>query len=134
VSSPFNRTTLGVLVGVVAASAIATLALSILGLDPEESSAGADGYSVSAMGHRGLTQLLPKVGIPTIVSRSSSAEKAKGGLLVLLEPTVYDAPSRERFEKMIEDADRVLVVLPKWYAAHERGERWVHEVDFIPTE
>jgi len=133
--APFSRTTLWVIAGLVLASLAAVIALSIFGEDMEaEPSNGADGYSASAIGHRGLIKILRKLDIPVVVSQGQSAAKARDGLLVVAEPVVTDEASAKRFREMVRQARRVLVVLPKWWtttsAAHPE---WAPYVELVPT-
>jgi hypothetical protein len=79
-------------------------------------SAGADTFSYSALGHHGFKTLLEEMGLPVLVSRNESASKAGfGGVLVLAEPDLLSQERRrgDSFWQMCDQADRVLVVLPK---------------------
>lgn len=134
-ANPFSKTTLAIVIGVAAVSIVATVVLTLVGDDlSEKPSAGVDGYSVSAIGHKGLVQLLEKLDVPVVTSRSSSAEKAKNGLLVIAEPTVTDDASRDKLEALITGSPRTLIVLPKWYGTTERGREWIEDADFISTD
>lgn len=75
-------------------------------VDKPPQSAGANAYSVSAVGHLAFTRLLARRGIPVIVSRSNSTAKAGDrSLLIHAEPSLQSGqPSR---------ADFTLLVLPK---------------------
>jgi len=134
-TSPFSRTTLTVVIGVAAVSLGITVALTLVGDDPGENrSAGVDGYSVSAIGHKGLVRLLEKLDVPVVVSRSDSGDKAKHGLLIVAEPTVTDDASRERLTRLVASAPNTLVVLPKWYGAAERGKAWLEDARLLPID
>ena len=92
----------------------------------KEPSNGADGYSASAIGHRGLIKLLRKLDIPVVVSQGESAKKAKDGLLVIAEPMVTDEASARRLRDMVREARRVLVILPKWWTSESAYRKeWV---------
>jgi len=134
-TNPFSRTTVIVVVAVAAISLAAAVALTVFGdeLGEREPSAGADTYSVSAIGHRGLVEVLGKLDIPVVKSRSDSGDKAKHGLLIVAEPTVSDQASKDRLRKLIEGVPRVLVVLPKWYGSAARGAEWIDEAHRLPT-
>jgi len=134
VSSPFTRTTLWIVVGVAAVSLAAAAVLTIIGddLGGGTPSAGADTSSRSAIGHRGLVALLERLDVPVVRSRNASAEKAQRGLLIVAEPQVSDAASRERLRAMVSAAPRTLLVLPKWYGRARPGATWVEEVDLVP--
>jgi hypothetical protein len=131
--APFSRTALWVIGGLVLASLAAVVTITLLGEEMEkEPSNGADGYSASSIGHRGLIGMLRQLEIPVVVSQNDSAAKAKGGLLVIAEPIVTDEESAARLRDMIHAADRVLVVLPKWWttSAHDQPE-WVDSVGLL---
>jgi len=134
--NPFSRRTLVIIIGVIALSLAAAVGLTVMGKGMDDHSAGAHGYSVSAIGHRGLVHLLEKLDVPVVVSRANSGDKAGRGLLVIAEPTVSDFASRERLRKAIEHASTgtVLLVLPKWYGQAERGRDWLEDASFIPIE
>ena len=84
-------------------------------------------FSTSAIGHQAFLELLQRRGIPTIVSRSNSAEKAgRSALLVLAEPGLH--PGSYAL------ADRTLLVLPKWTADADPGHPgWVRDLEFRPV-
>ena len=127
-TNPFSRATLAVVIGVAGVSLGITVALTLVGDDlAEKRSAGVDGYSVSAIGHKGLVRLLEKLDVPVVVSRSDSGDKAKHGLLIIAEPTVTDDASRDRLTKLVASAPNTLVVLPKWYGSAERGKTWIED-------
>ena len=78
----------------------------------------ADAFSRSAIGHHALVQLLRELGFTVVVSRSRTAEQVSGdAVLVLAEPGLPDGDAdpgrRDRAERMLEAASRVLLVLPK---------------------
>lgn len=134
-TGPFRRTTLIAVIGVAAASLVVAIALTILGDDlAGKRSAGVDAYSVSAIGHQGLVRLLDKLGVPVIVSRGNSADKARNGLLMVIEPMVSDAASRARLVQLIGAAHRSLVVLPKWFGSAERGKAWIDDAHLLPVD
>ncbi|HEX3765960.1 MAG TPA: DUF4350 domain-containing protein [Kofleriaceae bacterium] len=132
-TGPWSRTALIAVIGVVAVSLAVAVVLTVRGDDlGGRRSAGVDGYSVSAIGHRGLVQLLEKLDVPVVVSRSDSAERARHGLLIVAEPAVGDGASRARLAALVGAAPRVLVVLPKWYGSVERGKRWIEDAHLLP--
>jgi len=134
-TGPFSRTTLTVVIAVAAVSLGVAVALTLVGDDlGEKRSAGVDGYSVSAIGHKGLARLLEKLDVPVVVSRSDSGDKAKHGLLIIAEPTVTDDASRERLTKLAASAPNTLVVLPKWYGSTERGKTWIEDARLLPID
>ena len=131
-TNPFSRTTLWVVIGVAAASLIVTVVLTVLGSDPtQHGSAGTDGYSRSAIGHRGLIAMLEKLDMPVVVSRNASAEKAAHGVLVIAEPKLAGGEGH-RLAQLVERAATVLVVLPKWYGFAQPGAPWIESAEILP--
>ena len=134
-TGPFSRTALAVVIGVAAASLGVAVVLTVLGDDLAATrSAGADSYSVSAIGHRGLVRLLERLDVPVIVSRSDSGARAGDGLLIVAEPTVTDAASRDRLAALVRSSRQTLLVLPKWYGAAERGKTWIADAHLLPAD
>ncbi|MBA3504032.1 MAG: DUF4350 domain-containing protein [Deltaproteobacteria bacterium] len=133
-TNPFSRRTLAIIIVVAIVSLGAAVVLTVLGDDLDESapSAGADSYSVSAIGHRGLVDILAKLDIPVIKSRGDSSAKAKNGVLLILEPTVSDDASKQRLRDLAKAAPRVIVVLPKWYGSAAVGDKWIEEANMLP--
>ncbi|MDQ3363935.1 MAG: hypothetical protein M3680_00685 [Myxococcota bacterium] len=133
-TNPFSRTTIALIIGVAAASLAVAAALTVFGddLGGKEPSAGADTYSVSAIGHRGLVEMLTKLDIPVVKSRAASGDKATTGLLVIAEPTVSDEASKQRLRALVASAPRVLIILPKWYGSATRGAEWIDEANALP--
>lgn len=134
-TNPFSRTTVIVIIAVAVVSLGAAVGLTVFGNDLDDStpSVGADSYSVSAIGHRGLVDILEKLDVPVIKSKSDSADRARNGLLLVLEPTVSDDASKDRLRRLVKSAKTVLVVLPKWYGTAPRGKEWIEEAALLPT-
>lgn len=134
-TSPFSKPTLAIVIGVALASLVVAAVLTLfgdsLGAPP---SAGVDGYSVSAIGHRGLVRLLERLDIPVVVSRSDSAARAAHGLLIIAEPNASDDEARAQLTRLIERGHRVLVVLPKWFGSAERGKPWIADAHLLPLD
>lgn len=131
-TGPFSRTTLWVIIGVVAVSLIVAIVLVMIGSDPSsQRSAGADAYSRSAIGHRGLVELLRRLDIPVVVSRHGSASKGRSGLVVLAEPTA--ALSASELERLVEGSRSVLVILPKWRGYANPGDSWIEQSARVAT-
>ena len=133
-TNPFSNRTTAIIIAVALVSLGAAAALTIMGDDLNESapSAGADSYSVSAIGHRGLVDILEKLDIPVLKSRGNSSDKAKNGVLLVLEPTVSDAASKQRLRDLVKAAPRVIVVLPKWYGSAAVGSEWIDDANQLP--
>lgn len=134
-SGPFSRTAAALVSAAIAASLAGMIVLSVF-LDDiaGRPSASADGYSVSAIGHRGLVEVLEELDVPVVVSRHGSAAKAEGGVLVVAEPVVPvdDAAAAARLHALVTSAEVALVVLPKWYgtpAADNR--RWLADLALL---
>ncbi len=131
-TNPFNRTTLWVVGGVVAISLIVAVVLTVLG-PSQKFSAGSDGYSVSAIGHRGLVRMLEKLDVPVVLSRNNSTVKAAHGLLVVAEPGTNEREA-DRLKALIANAPgNVLVVLPKWYGFAAGDGKWISDFEIKKT-
>ena len=133
-TGPFSRRALiALVVGTLLSGALA-LALTGFGDElAERQSAGANSYSTSAIGHRGLVRLLERLDIPVDVSRFESSERAAGGLLVLAEPIVTDDESRKRLERLVAYGGDVLVVLPKWHGYATPSNPWIEHASYVPA-
>jgi hypothetical protein len=133
-ANPFSTRTVTIIVVVAFASLITAVVLTIKGddLNSNAPSAGADSYSVSAIGHRGLVDILEKLDIPVLKSRGNSSDKAKNGLLLVLEPTVSDDVGKQRLRDLARAAPRTLVVLPKWYGSAPIGDKWIDDAAMLP--
>src|SRR3954470_20062712 len=132
-TNPFSRTTLWIIVGVTLASLGVMISLTLLG-PGAKSSAGSDGYSVSAIGHQGLVRLLERLDVPVVLSRNDSAQKAQRGLLVIAEPKATEKELARVFDLVARAPRNVLVVLPKWYGyANEEG-KWISEAQLQPLD
>jgi len=90
-------------------------------------SAGASTYSRSAIGHAGIFDVLQRLDIPVVKSLSNSMEQVgAGGVLVLAEPR---ASLRQDDLNSKLKAERVLLVLPKWFGLpSDNHPGWVRQV------
>ena len=132
--SPFSKPTMIIIVIVALISLGVAAGLTVLGDDlASRPSAGADSYSASAIGHRGLVEILTRLDIPVVRSRSDSAAKAENGVLVVLEPTVSDELSKTKLRELVQSAPRTLVVLPKWYGSANPGAEWIEDAHLLPS-
>jgi hypothetical protein len=127
-SAPIFRR--GVLATVIVGAVVSFVAFLVLLVFGEGMAAppshGADGFSVSALGHRAFARLLAEAGVPVTTSRFDSAVRAgSNSLLIVAEPDVADDdPSAKRlFDAMVRRAGPTLVVLPKrtGFGDDERG-------------
>ena len=110
----FSKRTLYLLVSVGLVSLLFGFGLAIFG-DGVGSAPTADSntYSRSALGHRAFIQLLKSLDMPMVTSQHDSGAKAQEALALLLEPNVHEA-NRQDARDMVESAEAVLLVLPKW--------------------
>lgn len=130
----YSRRVLGWVIGIAVVSFLLAIVLSALGpeLAPPPSS-GTDSFSFSAIGHRGLVELLRAEGL-TVVSRKSPGGVGAGPRwpLVLAEPGGR-SDGAARFQRLVAEARTghgpVVVVLPKWRSLAD-GEHpgWVSRV------
>jgi len=118
----FRGRTAGLLAGAGALSLVATVLLVALGDRFELVTAGADGFSRSAIGHRALVELWRDTGRPVVLRRHRAAQAGSQEVLVVAEPALLgDTPAGEedegaegtRLEQLLEGARRALLVLPK---------------------
>ena len=127
-TNPFNRTTLWVVIGVAVISLVVAIVLTLLG-PTQKFSAASDGYSVSAIGHKGLVTLLAKLDVPVVLSRNNSSAKARHGLLIIAEPKIAEKET-ERLKALIASSPaNILVVLPKWYGFANGEGRWIDDAE-----
>jgi hypothetical protein len=132
VTNPFSKTTLWVVISVAIISLVTTVVLTVLGSDPgDKTSAGSDGYSKSAIGHRALIELLGKLDVPVVVSRNNSSAKSEKGLLIIAEPKQSEKEA-ERLRALVLAAPNILVVLPKWYGFVGHKREWIASADMLP--
>lgn len=125
------------IVGIGILSLLMTLLLSVLASsrEPERSTAEANAFSYSAVGHRAFVALLERVGIDVTVSRYRSAERtSRERPLLVLEPHADDQlADLEAIVRGAHDRHAPLVVaLPKWEVTdtvHERG--WANRIELL---
>jgi hypothetical protein len=111
------------------AALVSLLAATFLLLTPGDESrvrsAGADGYSISAIGHAGLLQLLRDEGMPVVQLRHRR-DAYEAGLLVACEPGKFEDAEREAFHRAMQEAPVALLVLPKRSgSADPKKPRWI---------
>jgi hypothetical protein len=114
--NPFRGRTVALLCIVAGVSLTAALLWWVFGseLAPWRS-AGPDTFSRSAVGHRALLELLREMEVPTVVSRFNSGARAReSALLVIAEPWLDTRERVRLLERMVAQAQHVLLVLPKW--------------------
>ncbi len=110
----FSKRTLYLLISVGVLSLLFGFGLAIFGGGVgQPPTAESNTYSRSALGHRALIQFLHALDVPLVTSQHDSGDKAQSALVVLLEPNVHD-DNRQDARDMIDSAQGVLLVLPKW--------------------
>jgi len=128
-AAPFRRRTLIALIIVGAVSLIVALVLALFAEDfGEPDTADPNGYSPSAIGFEGLVEVLRAIDVPASTSRSSSAARARDGLLVIAAPELHDDQARAKLAEMAHEARRVLLVLPRWWGpSRDDRPEWIEE-------
>jgi hypothetical protein len=93
---------------------------------------GPSTYSSSALGHKALLETLRGLGIPVLVSRFKSNEKAgRGSLLVLAEPDVGE--TSDALLGTFGNLPHGLLVMPKWQGSRNRSKpRWIGDMEPVP--
>jgi len=135
----FSRRTVAWLVAIGAASFACAVFFAIYGEEISmTSSAAPDSFSRSAIGHRGLVELLRTQGVPVLVSQSDTADKlANDATLVVAEPAVVDADGVRAAElrRMIGASRLAILVLPKWYGEEDSEQpAFVERVYLLPED
>lgn len=100
-------------------------------------SAGADSFSRSAVGHHMFVAWLRRLQVPVTVSRWESARRAgESAVLVLAEPrrSLGLLDLKSAIASRLEDADRTLLVLPKWrWKADRRDAERIEAASLLST-
>lgn len=131
----FAQRTVAWLIGVGGLSFLCAIVLIVFGEELlPTATVQANSYSQSAIGHMAFVETLRTLGIPVLVSRSDSGMKAgPNDLLIVAEP-----PAEQKDDEYLRgllEADRVLLVLPKWVAAADFSKhRWAREVYRVPSK
>jgi len=121
--SAFTGRTAAILAGVAAVSLAASFALGIFSdAVVDNPSAGADGFSRSALGHRAVLELLGALDIPVLQSQYDTAGRVGDAALLVIEPQLNEDsefdPEAE-LRDMLHSCASSLVVLPKWQADYD---------------
>jgi hypothetical protein len=128
----FSRRTLFWLVLVGAASFLALIVISALAGNSSGDRAGANPYSESAIGYRGLVSFLENLEMPVLVSRDRGIADAldRHALQVLLEPA--STVDLAKTVAALAGGGEVLLVLPKWNGqSNLRKPAWVSSVQML---
>ncbi|MHC4816799.1 MAG: DUF4350 domain-containing protein [Planctomycetota bacterium] len=131
-ASPFRPRTVLWLVAVGGLSLLSALFWGLFGSEVAGvSSARADSFSRSALGHHALVRLLRELEIPVALSRFDSGHRAgEAALLVLVEPELGGTPVRDAvaLRRTLTAAGRALLVLPKWVGKEDPARPgWITE-------
>ena len=133
----FSRKAVGWIVGVGATSFVIALLLTAFGEDLfSKPTPQANSYSRSALGHRGLVELLQSLGIGA-VSRRTPGTAAPGPVRPLIaaepDPRVLEAAPDRLTELRREARSRdaaLVVVLPKWFGIpHRSNPGWIDRAE-----
>jgi hypothetical protein len=125
----------------VALVAVTTLsfvgALVLRAFEPDEGVPGVPGpgaWSRSALGHRGLAELLRARDVPVVVSRRDPAARvAERGVVVAAEPEGDEGHARTA--ALVMHGRPTVVVLPKWTGvASEEHPAWMDRVALRPID
>jgi hypothetical protein len=132
----FRTRTAALVVAAVGASFLGWVLVHGLSQDTTAPDGRPDGYDRSALGHVALVRLLQEVGTPVLHSRHDSGRRAgRDGVLLVLEPQLDDGgPRTQALQRMLAEARRALVVLPKWRRADGSHDDWAREVVLLPVE
>lgn len=133
----FDRRLLRVLIPILSGGLLITLFFLVFGTEGDQiTSAGADTFSRSAIGHHAFVSFLEETGTRVFVSRQGSAAKVRDDVpLLILEPP--QVGTFERLQLLIQTTDNqdlpVVIVLPKWQG-EERESRpgWLEEATLQP--
>lgn len=97
-------------------AAVMTLLVSLYFMgsnDQSDATVGPSAFSRSAIGYAGIADVLHKLDLPVVKSRSDSlGELTPGGVLVLAEP--LPGAKTEEIMRTLLKADTILLILPKW--------------------
>jgi hypothetical protein len=122
---------LGLTATVSAAFALSIYLLAFGSGDTPRNAVGPSAYSRSAIGYAGLAELLRQVAIPVTNARSGDVVSRSGKLLILAEPHLVTAQELARYA--FGDAERVLVILPKWHGYRSASHSgWISEATLLP--
>jgi hypothetical protein len=135
-SSPFQRRTVFLVVGISVVSFLGLGLLAVFGPEFAPTRSGdANVYSTSAVGHGALHDVLDQVGIPVLIHRNPKQPVlSDSGVLLILEPHLHfagDAPGRPGLADLIAQAPAVLLALPKWQVLVD-GRKNPHVSRFAP--
>jgi hypothetical protein len=130
-----RRAMLGWVAAVVAVFALAICLLAFGSSAPQGKSVGPSAYSHSAIGYAGLAELIHRTGITVVKARYGGVDGgATGKLVVLTDPAILSTAGQDSQGRYaFGNAERVLVILPKWYGyINSRHSGWISEASLRP--
>jgi hypothetical protein len=118
-------------------AAVLTLVLSLYfmgGNGQGNETVGPSTFSRSAVGYAGVADVLQKLDLPVVKSRSDSlGEAARGGVLVIAEP--LPGAGNEAIMRTLLKADTILLILPKWIGRQSNDKPiWIGDATQIEPE
>lgn len=136
---PFERRTVAWLAGIAVTSFLVAVVVAIFADEVVPvPSAGAHGYSRSALGHHGFIELLRARDVQVLRSEHDSAARAaEGTVLVVAEPVIIEehGARAQALRAMIEASRITLVVLPKWYGLPDpANQAWITGAELLPPD
>jgi hypothetical protein len=134
VDRPFSRRAVLIAVGLGVCALVAAVLLALLDTGDDQTSAGPDSYSRSALGHRGFVDLLGAEGMSVVRSQSESGRRAGShALLLVAEPRVATDEQKHQLGGLVAEARQMILVLPKrsgYRDAQHPG--WIDESELLP--
>ena len=101
------------------------------------SSEGSDTFSVSALGHQALVELLGELGVPVLVSQYDSAQRAGDSAVLIVAEPLSDLllSEPETVAAMLTRMGPTILILPKWRGSpdYERS-GWVSSAELMDKE
>jgi hypothetical protein len=121
----------GWIVAAAAAFALLIYLLAFGGGGPQRKAIGPSAFSRSAIGYAGWAELISRVGITVVKTHNGGIDSsAAGKLLVVADPS---AVSEDQGRYAFGNADRVLVILPKWYGFRSTiHSGWISDALLLP--
>jgi Domain of unknown function (DUF4350) len=118
-------------------AAILTLVISLYfmgGNDQSDATVGPSTFSRSAIGYAGIADVLQKLDLPVVKSRSDSlGELSSGGVLVIAEP--LPGAKNEEILRSLLKADTILLILPKWFGRQSDDKpTWIGEATHLDPD
>jgi hypothetical protein len=134
VDRPFSRRAVLIAVALGVCALVAAVLLAVLDDGDDQASAGPDSYSRSALGHRGLVELLGGEGITVVRSQSESGRRAGSrALLFVAEPRLASSEQKQALTDLMAQAHQMVLVLPKRAGYRDTTHpAWIDETELLP--